>query len=206
MKYWILPYGRVKTVKIHNPEFIISAVKSAQYPNHDRKEVALAGRSNVGKSSLINKLINRKGLARTSSQPGRTQTINFYKMDDSFYFVDLPGYGFAKVPLKVKEQWGKMIEDYLIERPHLSAVIMLVDARHKPTVDDQMMYNWLKEMGMAMMVVATKVDKISKGNRKPQRDLIFKTLEMPPDENFTFFSAESGEGKDSVWGFIRDHI
>ncbi len=193
-------------MKVHNPEFIISAVKAAQYPTHDRKEIALAGRSNVGKSSLINKLINRKGLARTSSQPGRTQTINFYKMDNQFYFVDLPGYGFAKVPLKVKEQWGKMIEEYLIQRPNLAAVIMLIDARHKPTGDDQVMFNWLREMEMPTIVAATKVDKISRGNRKPQKDLIFKTLEMPPEQSFTFFSAESGEGKDQVWSFVRDHI
>lgn len=193
-------------MKINNPEFIISAVKSDQYPKHPMKEVALVGRSNVGKSSLINRLIHRKGLAKTSAQPGRTQTINFYKMDNHFYFVDLPGYGFAKVPLRVKEQWGKMIEEYLIERSNLSAVIMLVDARHKPSTDDQMMYNWLREMEMTTLLVATKIDKISRSKQKPQKDLIGKTLEMPSSQQFVFFSAESGVGKDQVWGFIRKQI
>ncbi|MCG8638226.1 MAG: ribosome biogenesis GTP-binding protein YihA/YsxC [Desulfobacterales bacterium] len=193
-------------MKIDKPEFIISAVNDSNYPKHNLKEIALAGRSNVGKSSLINKLINRKGLARTSSQPGRTQTINFYKMGKKFYFVDLPGYGFAKVPLKVKQQWGRMIESYLTERSHLSAVIMLIDSRHKPTNDDQMMFDWLQEMEMDTLIVSTKVDKISKGKRKPQKDLIFKTLGLAQDQRFAFFSAETGEGKNEVWGFIRDHI
>lgn len=193
-------------MKIKNPEFIISAVKSDQYPKHRLQEVALVGRSNVGKSSLINRLIHRKGLAKTSSQPGRTQTINFYKMDNHFYFVDLPGYGFAKVPLKVKEQWGQMIEEYLVGRPNLSAVIMLVDARHKPSPDDQMMYNWLQEMEMTTLLVATKVDKIKRSQLKPQKDLICKTLNTPTDQQLVFFSAESGVGKDQVWGFIRNQI
>lgn len=193
-------------MKIKNPEFIISAVRSDQYPKHRLQEVALVGRSNVGKSSLINRLIHRKGLAKTSSQPGRTQTINFYKMDNHFYFVDLPGYGFAKVPLKVKEQWGQMIEEYLVERPNLSAVIMLVDARHKPSPDDQMMYNWLQEMEMTTLLVVTKVDKIKRSHQKPQKDLICKTLKTPTDQQLVFFSAESGVGKDQVWGFIRNQI
>ncbi|AZR73376.1 YihA family ribosome biogenesis GTP-binding protein [Anoxybacter fermentans] len=193
-------------MKIHNPEFVCSAVIEKNYPKHQLKEIALVGRSNVGKSSLINKLINRKKLARTSSQPGRTQTINFYKMDDYFYFVDLPGYGFAKVPLEVKKKWGEMIEHYLYNRSNLSAVIQLVDARHKPTEDDQMMYNWLKEMKIPALVVATKADKVSRGKRKPAKDLIFKTLNLPENQPFTFFSAQTGEGKDEVWKFIKEYI
>ncbi len=193
-------------MKINNPEFIISGVSEKDYPHHDRKEIAFVGRSNVGKSSLINKAINRKMLAKTSSQPGRTQTINFYKMDDLFYFVDLPGYGFAKVPLRIKEQWGKMIEHYLINRSNLSGVIQLIDARHKPTGDDQMMYDWLQEMEIPTLLIATKVDKISKGKCKAQKDLIFKTLDLPKDQAFGFFSAETGEGKDIFWKFVREHI
>ena len=193
-------------MKIQNPQFVISAVNEKDYPKHQVKEIALVGRSNVGKSSLINRLIHRTNLARTSSQPGRTQTINFYKMDNAFYMVDLPGYGFAKVPQKIKEQWGQMIETYLNSREALTAIIMLVDARHEPTEDDQMMYNWLHEMGVPTLVVATKVDKINKSARKPQMDLIAKTLDLPADQPFLFFSADSGEGKDEVWSFIRKYI
>ncbi len=193
-------------MKINNPEFIISAVSEKQYPPHSRNEIACVGRSNVGKSSMINKLIRYKKLARTSSQPGRTQTINFYKMDDVFYFVDLPGYGFAKVPLRVKEQWGEMIEHYLVHRSNLSGVIQLIDARHKPSGDDLMMYDWLTEMNISTLIVATKVDKISKSKRKPQKDLIYKTLDLPEDQMFTFFSAETGEGADVIWRFIRERI
>lgn len=193
-------------MKIQNPQFVISAVSEKQYPEHKTKEIALVGRSNVGKSSLINRLVHRTNLARTSSQPGRTQTINFYKMDNVFYFVDLPGYGFAKVPQKVKEQWGQMIETYLNNRENLSAIIMLIDARHEPTGDDQMMYDWVREMGIPTLVVATKVDKITKSNRKPQQNLIFTALNLPVDQPFQFFSAESGEGKDEVWAFVRKHV
>lgn len=193
-------------MKIHNPEFVVAAVNEDKYPDHERKEIAMAGRSNVGKSSLINRMINRKKLAKTSSQPGRTQTINFYKMDDKFYFVDLPGYGFAKVPLAVKAQWGEMIEHYLFNRPNLSGIIHLVDSRHKPTKDDQMMYNWLQEMELPTLVVGTKVDKISRNQQQKQRKVIFETLGMPKDQPFTFFSAEKGDGKEAVWAFIRDHI
>lgn len=193
-------------MKIQNPEFIISAVSDKDYPKHTKKEIAFVGRSNVGKSSMINRLVHRTGLARTSSQPGRTQTINFYKMDNDFYMVDLPGYGFAKVPQKVKEQWGQMIEAYLNEREHLSAIIMLIDARHTPTEDDQMMYEWLLDRDIPTLVAATKADKVSRGNRQAQKKVIFETLNLPTEQSFVWFSSENGEGKDEIWGFIRKYI
>ena len=193
-------------MKVHNPEFVRSSVKESQYPKHDFNEIALAGRSNVGKSSLINKLINRKKLAKTSSTPGRTQTINFYNIDNKFYFVDLPGYGFAKVPKSVKEKWGEMIENYLVNRFHLTGIIHLIDARHKPTKDDVMMYDWIYQMDVPAIVVATKVDKVKKSKRNKTKNLIFNTLKLPKDQPFTFFSAETGEGKSEVWNFIKENI
>lgn len=193
-------------MKIQNPEFVISAVREQDYPSHQKREIAFVGRSNVGKSSMINRLVHRTNLARTSSQPGRTQTINFYKMDNDFYMVDLPGYGFARVPQKVKETWGQMIETYLNEREHLSAIIMLIDARHQPTEDDQMMYEWLLNRDLPTLVVATKADKISRGQRQSQKKAIFETLNLPAEQSFVWFSAENGEGKDEIWGFIRRNI
>lgn len=193
-------------MKIQNPEFIISAVSDKDYPQHNTKEIAFVGRSNVGKSSMINRLVHRTNLARTSSQPGRTQTINFYKMDQQFYMVDLPGYGFAKVPQKVKEQWGEMIETYLNHREHLAAIIMLIDARHTPTEDDLMMYDWLLHRDLPTLVAATKADKLSRGARQAQKKVIMETLGLPDEQSLVWFSSENGEGKDAVWGFIRKYI
>src|SRR5699024_4778810 len=140
---------------VHNVEFLISAVRPEQYPAPIIPEIALAGRSNVGKSSFINKMINRKKLARTSAKPGKTQTLNFYKIEETFYFVDVPGYGFAKVSKKEREAWGEMIETYLLERPSLTAVIFIIDARHPPTKDDIMMYEFLKFYEIPCMIIAT---------------------------------------------------
>lgn len=193
-------------MKINNPRFVTSAYNSEDYPYHPKPEFAFAGKSNVGKSSLINKLLNRKKLARTSSQPGRTQSINFYNIDDRFYFVDLPGYGFARVPDKVREEWGELIDDYLYNRKNLKGIIQIVDVRHKPTEEDCMMVDWLLAADFSTMIVATKVDKISRGKRKKQQQMIMETLKLPSDIDFTFFSAKTGEGKKQISGFIMNHI
>lgn len=193
-------------MKINNPQFICSAAKQEDYPYHMLPEIALAGRSNVGKSSLINRLVNHKKLARTSSKPGKTQTINFFQMDQKFCFVDLPGYGFAKVPDHVKDEWGAMIETYLFNRRNLEGVILLVDARHKPTNDDQMMYDWLLEMRVPTIVVATKVDKVKKSKRQQQKKLIKETLQLTDFTRFMFFSAETGTGKREIFEFINQFV
>ncbi|WP_018247877.1 ribosome biogenesis GTP-binding protein YihA/YsxC [Orenia marismortui] len=189
-------------MKINNPEYISSAVNAKDYPFHYLPEIALAGRSNVGKSSLINKVVNRKKMAFTSSKPGKTQTINFYQIDNYFYFVDLPGYGFAKVSKAEKEEWGRMIEGYLLNRSNLEAILLVIDARHKPTKDDIQMFNWIVQMNMPALVVATKIDKIKKSQRKKQEKLIKNTLGINQFTPFTFFSAETGEGKNEVFKFI----
>jgi len=193
-------------MKINQPEFVFSAVEVKDYPFHYLPEIALAGRSNVGKSSLINNIVNRKKLAFTSSKPGKTQTINFYKMDNHFYFVDLPGYGFAKVSKEEKAKWGEMIENYLFNRSNLEGIILLVDARHKPTEDDLMMYNWLLDMNIPTLVVATKIDKVKRSKRKKQERLIKERLNLTPFTPFTFFSAKTGEGKKEVFKFIGKFV
>ena len=149
-------------MNLHNARFEISAVSPAQYPKGDIKEIAFAGRSNVGKSSMINKILNRKNLARTSSKPGKTATINFYNIDDALYFVDLPGYGYAARSKSETKNWGKMMEEYLATRPQLLTTILLVDSRHKPTDDDKMMLDWIRHYYENIIVVATKVDKLKK--------------------------------------------
>ncbi len=189
-------------MKVIDAEIVISAVKSEQYPKDALPEIALAGRSNVGKSSLINKLINRKALARTSSKPGKTQTLNFYLINKSFYFVDLPGYGFAKVSKQVKEQWGQMIEQYLTIRDNLKAVILITDLRHPPTRDDQGMYDWLKHNELPVIVVGTKADKISKGQWQKHQKIAKQTLDMDPRDHFVVFSSDTGYGKDQLWQLL----
>ena len=149
-------------MKVTSSEIVISAVKPDQYPESDLPEFALAGRSNVGKSSFINKMLNRRGLARISSKPGKTQTLNFYLINEILHFVDVPGYGYAKVSKKEREAWGKMIETYLTNREQLKAVVLIVDLRHPPTRDDVMMYNFLKHYEIPCVVIATKADKIPK--------------------------------------------
>jgi len=189
-------------MKVNEPRFIISAYKDEDFPAHNLSEIAFSGRSNVGKSSMINCLLNRNKLARISSQPGRTQSINFYDIDNRFYLVDLPGYGFARVPVRVKEEWGRLVETYLNERPNLVGLVQIVDARHKPTADDQMMINWLKESGVPTLVTATKVDKLKRSQRDKQKKLIKETLPLYPEMDFTFFSAITGEGKEKLSSFI----
>ena len=189
-------------MKINNPEFVISAYGYEDYPDHNKAEIAFAGRSNVGKSSLINMLVRRNKLARTSSTPGRTQSINFYNIDRKFYFVDLPGYGFANVPQKVKDDWAELIDTYLNYRENLIGVVQIIDSRHKPTKDDKMMVEWLQASGLSYLIVATKVDKISNNKKAKQKKIIYKDLNLNEEDNFTFFSAQTGEGSKEVYQYL----
>lgn len=186
-------------MKVNNVEMVISAVKPDQYPDDGLPEFALAGRSNVGKSSFINKMINRKSLARTSSKPGKTQTLNFYKIEDMLYFVDVPGYGFAKVSKREREAWGQMIETYLTTRKNLRAVMLIVDLRHPPTEDDVLMYDFLKYYEIPCVVIATKADKIPKGKWSKHSKITKEKLNMIPEDELIIFSSETGEGKETAW-------
>ncbi|MBO0994102.1 ribosome biogenesis GTP-binding protein YihA/YsxC [Bacillus sp. SD088] len=186
-------------MKVNNAEFIISAVKPAQYPTEGLPEFALAGRSNVGKSSFINKMINRKSLARTSSKPGKTQTLNYYKIEDTFYFVDVPGYGFAKVSKKEREAWGEMIETYLTSREELCTVLLIIDLRHPPTKDDVLMYDFLKHYDIPCTVIATKADKIPKGKWEKHKQIVKETLKLQIEDDIVLFSSETGMGKEKAW-------
>lgn len=174
-------------LKITKSEYVLSAVKPDQYPVAQLPEIALAGRSNVGKSSLINTLINRRGLARTSSQPGKTQTINFYRINDAWYFVDLPGYGFARVSHDTREQWGKMINAYFEQRTVLKEIWQLVDIRHPPSEQDVQMMEWLDYKKFPRLVVATKADKISRNQRAKNIKLIKEKLGVKDEEIVVFF-------------------
>ncbi|HHW37625.1 MAG TPA: YihA family ribosome biogenesis GTP-binding protein [Bacillales bacterium] len=193
-------------MKVTKAEIVISAVKPEQYPNDSWPHFALAGRSNVGKSSFINKMLNRKNLARTSSKPGKTQTLNFYNINDIFYFVDVPGYGFAKVSKKDREAWGKMIETYLTTSENLRAVIQIVDIRHKPTEDDKLMYNFCKHYEMPVIIIATKADKIPKGKWDKHLKVIKETLNIDPNDQVVIFSSETGKGKDEAWSVIQQYM
>ncbi|MBA4541420.1 YihA family ribosome biogenesis GTP-binding protein [Thermoactinomyces daqus] len=188
---------------VKKAEFVISAVKPAQYPEDALPEIALAGRSNVGKSSLINCLIQRKNLARTSSKPGKTQTINFYRINDQLYFADVPGYGFARVPKSVRQSWGKMMETYLTGRETLKGVIQVVDLRHPPTADDQNMYQYLKHFGIPVIVVATKADKISRGKWQKHLKAVREGLELHQGDPLLLFSSETAYGKEQLWKEIE---
>ncbi|WP_110111520.1 ribosome biogenesis GTP-binding protein YihA/YsxC [Bacillus sp. CGMCC 1.16541] len=190
-------------MKVTQADIVISAVKPEQYPAENFPEFALAGRSNVGKSSFINKMINRKSLARTSSKPGKTQTLNFYIINESVHFVDVPGYGFAKVSKKEREAWGKMIETYLTQREQLRAVLLIVDLRHPPTNDDVMMYDFLKHYNIPVIVVATKADKIPKGKWEKHVKVTKETLQLQPEDQIITFSSETGQGKEKAWGALQ---
>jgi GTP-binding protein len=185
-------------MKIKEAVYELSAVKFDQYPQNGLPEIALVGRSNVGKSSLINRLINRKNLARTSSHPGKTRTLNFYRINELFYFVDLPGYGYAKVSQDLRQQWGKMIEKYLIERKELQGVIQLIDIRHPPSEDDCYMQDWLAHHNFHRIVVATKADKIPRGKWQKHLTVIKKELSLKPEVPLILFSAEKGDGAEEV--------
>ena len=182
-------------------DFIASYGISSQLPESDRPELSFSGRSNVGKSSLINKLCSRKNLARVSSTPGKTATINFYSVDDC-YFVDLPGYGYAKVSKEERDRWGRLMESYFQEPGLISLGVLIVDARHKPSADDVTMCNWFREAGCPMLVVANKVDKLKKREVEPNLEVIRQTLELPPDTPLVPFSAEKGDGKTEVLSLL----
>ncbi len=193
-------------MKVTSSEIVISAVKPDQYPIEPIPEFALAGRSNVGKSSFINKMLNRKGLARISSKPGKTQTLNFYIVNEVLHFVDVPGYGYAKVSKKEREAWGKMLETYLTTREQLKAVLLIVDLRHPPTADDIMMYDFLKHYEIPCIVIATKADKISKTKRAQHLKITKEKLELHPHDTIIQFSSETGEGKDKAWATIESYM
>ncbi|MDM8265570.1 ribosome biogenesis GTP-binding protein YihA/YsxC [Limosilactobacillus pontis] len=190
-------------MEVHNVDLTISAVAESQYPKTDYPEIALVGRSNVGKSSLTNVLINRRNFAHTSSQPGKTQTLNFYNVEDQLYFVDVPGYGYAKVSKKERERFGQMIEQYLTQREQLRGVIQLVDARHVPTADDVSMYEWLAYYNIPTLVVGTKSDKVKSNVWNRQESQIRKRLGMSADASLILFSAVNKRGKDQVWQWIE---
>ncbi|MFS0560945.1 ribosome biogenesis GTP-binding protein YihA/YsxC [Terribacillus sp. 179-K 1B1 HS] len=190
-------------MKVTEAEIVISAVSKKQYPETHMPEIALAGRSNVGKSSFINKMINRKNLVRTSQKPGKTQTLNFYKINDRFHFVDVPGYGYAKVSKKERNAWGKMLEEYFTERENLKAVVLLVDIRHEPTKDDVTMYDFLKHYELPVVVVATKLDKIPKGKRVQHIKRAADKLQLEQEDIILPFSSETGEGKEEAWGVLK---
>lgn len=173
-------------------------------PDTGQPEIAFAGKSNVGKSSLINGLINRKSLARTSSQPGKTQTINFYHVNDSMYLVDLPGYGYAKVSEEIKAKWGKMIERYLNTSPMLKAVFLLIDIRHEPSANDKNMYDWIIHNGFQPIIIATKLDKIKRSQVQKQIKLIRNGLEVVEGTPIIPFSAETKQGRDEIWELIGE--
>ncbi len=193
-------------MKVTQAEIVMSAVKPEQYPTDGFPEFALAGRSNVGKSSFINKMINRKGLARTSSKPGKTQTLNFYKLNEAIFFVDVPGYGYAKVSKTEREAWGKMIETYITTREPLRAMLLIIDLRHKPSADDVMMYDFLKHYEIPTIVIATKADKIPKGKWQKHLKVVRDTLDLVKGDEIILFSSETGLGKDQAWNAIQARI
>ena len=190
-------------MKISSVELSISAVRRSQYPTDLKSEYLLVGRSNVGKSSFINTLINRKNFARTSATPGKTQTINFYLVNDKFYLVDAPGYGFAMVSKKKQKKFGLMMEDYLKNRPNLKQVFMLIDFRNKPTNDDLMMYNYLKYYKIPVTIVATKTDKIGITQHQKQRNMILEELGLVVGDDFVMFSNVTKIGKKEIYDKIE---
>ena len=191
-------------IKNVNLETVIGI--TSQIPQNSMIEIAFAGKSNVGKSSLINALINRKSLARTSAQPGKTQTINFYNINDMLYFVDLPGYGYAKVGQKEKENWGKMVERYLRQSKMLKAVFLLVDIRHDPSANDRQMYEWILANGFQPIIIATKADKINRSQLQKQIKAVKQGLEAKKDTIVIPFSAQSKQGREEIYELIDSMI
>ena len=189
----------IKNVNLETVCGITSAI-----PDNLLDEVAFAGKSNVGKSSLINALMNRKSLARTSSQPGKTQTINFYNVNEAMYLVDLPGYGYANANIEIKAKWGQMIENYLHISKRLKAVFLLIDIRHAPSNNDRIMYNWILRNGYQPIIIATKLDKIKRSQLQKQIKLIRETLEVEKDTIVIPFSAETKQGREEIWNLIDE--
>ena len=191
-------------MKITKAELKIMATRRSQYPEDKKAEFLLVGRSNVGKSSFINTLLGRKNLARTSSHPGKTQTLNFYEVNNDFYLIDVPGYGYAEVSKKTREKFGKMIEEYLETRKELKRVFMIVDFRHKPTEDDDLMYNFLKYYNLPVTIVATKADKIGASKKDKCKKQITDTLDLVVGDDLVIFSSITKEGKDKIIKIIED--
>ena len=176
---------------------------TSQLPDHTLPEIAFAGKSNVGKSSLINALMNRKALARTSAQPGKTQTINFYNVNDDLYFVDLPGYGYAKVSVEVKAKWGKMIERYLKKSKMLKCIFLLIDIRHDPSANDKLMYDWIVSNGYKPVIIATKLDKLKRSQIQKHVKMVREGLGLEKEDVLIPFSAETKQGRDEIWALIE---
>ena len=193
-------------VKIIDLKLEISAVRKSQFPSDDKSEFLLVGRSNVGKSSFINCLINRKNFARTSATPGKTQTLNFYNVNEAFYLVDVPGYGYASVDKMTQKKFGLMIEEYLMNRRDLKRVFLLVDYRHKPMEDDVLMYNFLKYYNKPVTIVATKYDKVATSKRAKIEKALNDAFNLAPDDNIVYFSSVTRKGKDEVYKIIESYL
>ncbi|MCH8647855.1 ribosome biogenesis GTP-binding protein YihA/YsxC [Staphylococcus lugdunensis] len=190
----------------NNIELLISAVKEEQYPDTNLSEIALSGRSNVGKSTFINSMIGRKNMARTSQQPGKTQTLNFYNIDQQLIFVDVPGYGYAKVSKSQREKFGKMIEEYITTRENLRLVIQLVDLRHDPTQDDILMYNYLKHFDIPTLVICTKEDKIPKGKVQKHLKNIKEKLDLENEDNIISYSSIKNSRQQQIWNLLEPYL
>lgn len=191
-------------MKIESVELKSMAVRTSQYPEDKKDEFLLVGRSNVGKSSFINTIVSRKNFARTSATPGKTQTLNFYLVNDNFYLVDVPGYGYASVNKDTQKKFGMMIEEYLINRKNLKRVFLLVDFRHKPTEDDLLMYNFMKYYNLDVTIVATKYDKVGQKDRVKCDRTLRESFELKDNDNIVLFSSVSKKGKEEVYGIIKD--
>lgn len=193
-------------MKFHNADIVISAVSPDQYPNNQLPEIAVAGRSNVGKSSFINSFLHRKSLARTSGKPGKTRTINFFIVDDLFHLVDVPGYGYARVSKTERNKWAGMMEVYFSSREELVFTILLIDGRHAPTEQDIQMYQYLKYLEIPVLVVATKIDKVKKNQQQKHRQRIIDELQLDEYDDIILYSSETGQGRDEVTGVVAGAV
>ena len=193
-------------LNLHNAEFVRSALRRSDFPNDPLPQIVFAGKSNVGKSSTINKLLNRKNFARVGNEPGKTIHINFFCIDQKAYFVDLPGYGYAKVSKKERDRWGALMEEYFAEEDAITLGFQIVDARHKPTADDVVMADWFLQSGVPFAVIANKHDKLKKSAVEDSMNTIRTTLHLPEDVPVIPFSAVKGTGRDEVLQMIFDHV
>ncbi|WP_317368638.1 ribosome biogenesis GTP-binding protein YihA/YsxC [uncultured Tyzzerella sp.] len=193
-------------MNVNNVELTAVCGRKDQYPDAELPEVAFVGKSNVGKSSLINCMVNRKSLARTSQNPGKTRTINFYNVEDIVHFVDLPGYGYARASKTEVAKWGKMIEEYLLERKQLKSIILLIDIRHEPSANDKMMYDWLKHYGYKIIIVTTKSDKLKRSQLNKHISMISKGLNISKEDILIPFSSQNKDGRERLWDIIKNVI
>lgn len=206
MRLFLHNYERMVGLNLHNAEFVKSAVKPSDFIMNPLPQIVFAGKSNVGKSSVINRILNRKNFARVGNTPGKTVHINYFSVDGAAYFVDLPGYGFAKVPKAEKDRWAKLMENYFATEGIVTLGIMIVDARHKPTADDVTMAAWFKSTGSDFVVVANKVDKVKKSQIQENMDNIRLTLQITDEVEIIPFSAETGEGRGRLIGIIESYV